>query len=346
MQQGAISGDGHGTNKCSCEHCGLEKHERSKCPARHTKCLKCRQPGHWSKVCRFKKTMKSIIHHEPEEGSAEGIEDRRKVAQGYFLGSLQSSKDQVHQWTVNVYVLELNVSVPFLIDTGADIICMPINILPKSKLKDIFPSSELISGLDGKTKKLKVFGKINVQLVYRDIVYSTLVYVLYGLKLSILGRPGIVNLEVLKFPSNKEHGVMNIEISKVKPKLEFPKVFQEIGEFKEEMEIKLKENVKPFVQAAPRIVPLPLLDKLKKKLERLIYLKIIVPVEKYTQWVSPIVVVPKTDNTVRICCDYTQINKSVLRAHFPILKVEFTLAMLKGSKCFSKLDTNSGFLSN
>lgn len=86
-----------------------------------------------------------------------------------------------------------------------------------------------------------------------------------------------------------------------------------------------------------------LLNKLENELQRLVYLKVIVPVEKHTDWVAPIVVVPKSDNSVRICCDYTQLNKCGLRAHFPIPKVEITLAKLKESKYFTKLDTNSGF---
>jgi hypothetical protein len=52
--------------------------------------------------------------------------------------------------------------------------------------------------------------------------------------------------------------------------------------------------------------------------------------------------VPK-GNDIRLCCDYTRLNKSVLRPHFPIPKVESTLARLKDSKFFSKLDASSGF---
>jgi hypothetical protein len=44
------------------------------------------------------------------------------------------------------------------------------------------------------------------------------------------------------------------------------------------------------------------------------------------------VVIPKKDTgQIRICGDFTQLNKSVKRAHFPIPKVRVTLANLKNS---------------
>jgi transposase InsO family protein len=101
-------------------------------------------------------------------------------------------------------------------------------------------------------------------------------------------------------------------------------------------------DAEPFVQSVPRVVPIALRKPLEKEIDRLLELGVIVPVEEHTSWVAPIVVVPK-GNDIRLCCDYTRLNKSVLRPHFPIPKVESTLARLKDSKFFSKLDASSGF---
>lgn len=60
-----------------------------------------------------------------------------------------------------------------------------------------------------------------------------------------------------------------------------------------------------------------------------------------TDWVSPIVGIQK-NSELRICVDYTKLNKAVKRSHFPIGTVEMILAQLKGSKYFTKLDPNSG----
>ena len=55
------------------------------------------------------------------------------------------------------------------------------------------------------------------------------------------------------------------------------------------------------------------------------------------------VVVPKPNNTVRICVDLTHLNKNVCRERHPLPAVEQMLAQLAGARVFSKLDANSGF---
>ena len=54
------------------------------------------------------------------------------------------------------------------------------------------------------------------------------------------------------------------------------------------------------------------------------------------------VVVPKQDDTVRICVNLKPLNAHVLRETHPLPKVDKVLAQLAGAKIFSKLDTNSG----
>ena len=41
----------------TCYFCGLSKHLRVSCPARDTRCHKCRKLGHFSKVCKSSKTL-------------------------------------------------------------------------------------------------------------------------------------------------------------------------------------------------------------------------------------------------------------------------------------------------
>ena len=55
------------------------------------------------------------------------------------------------------------------------------------------------------------------------------------------------------------------------------------------------------------------------------------------------VVVPKKNNTVRICVDLTKLNKCVKRERHPLPAVEQVLAQLAEASVFSKLDANSGF---
>ena len=55
------------------------------------------------------------------------------------------------------------------------------------------------------------------------------------------------------------------------------------------------------------------------------------------------VVVPKPGNQVRICGDFVQLNKAVLREVYPMPTTEETLAKLSGANFVTKLDANAGF---
>ena len=110
-----------------------------------------------------------------------------------------------------------------------------------------------------------------------------------------------------------------------------------------EYEIRLKDEVQPFVLHTPRRIPLPLLPKVKEELRRMQELGVISPVTEPTDWCAGMVVVPKSDGRVRICVDLTRLNKNVQRERHIIPSVEHTLAQLGGAKVLSKLDANSGF---
>jgi len=57
------------------------------------------------------------------------------------------------------------------------------------------------------------------------------------------------------------------------------------------------------------------------------------------------VVVPKTgQNKVRICTDYTELNKHILREFHPMATVDSSFAQLGQGQIFSKIDANSEFL--
>ena len=93
----------------------------------------------------------------------------------------------------------------------------------------------------------------------------------------------------------------------------------------------------------PRRVALPLLPKVKAKLEQLETQGVISKVDRPTDWCAPIVVVPKSSGDIRLCVDLTQHNEHVKRERLVLPAVDDVLAQLSGAKVFSKLDANSGF---
>ena len=70
---------------------------------------------------------------------------------------------------------------------------------------------------------------------------------------------------------------------------------------------------------------------------------IIEKVVKPTAWVAGMVVVPKPNGSVRICVDYRQLNKSILRERFIMPSVDEILMKVENAKYFSKIDCRSGY---
>ncbi len=85
------------------------------------------------------------------------------------------------------------------------------------------------------------------------------------------------------------------------------------------------------------------MPKVKKELDQLETLRVIKRVTEPTEWCAPIVVVPKPNDKVRICVDYTHSNQAVKWERHQLPTVESVLAQMAGATVFSKLDANCGF---
>lgn len=103
-----------------------------------------------------------------------------------------------------------------------------------------------------------------------------------------------------------------------------------------------KEDVASVVQPLRR-PPFNLRDKIEKKLDDLESMDIIEKVKSPAQWVSPVVVVPKTNGEVRLCVDMRQANCAVERERYPIPTIDEVLQDMNNSKVFSKLDLRWGY---
>lgn len=88
----------------------------------------------------------------------------------------------------------------------------------------------------------------------------------------------------------------------------------------------------------PYTVPFGSRDAVDKELDRLVKEKILTPV-RYSQWASPIVVVPKSDGSIRMCVDCkVTINKFVTAEHYPIPVIDDIFASIAGNKVFCVID--------
>ena len=109
-----------------------------------------------------------------------------------------------------------------------------------------------------------------------------------------------------------------------------------------QVQLSVNPEVKPVAQPVRR-TPFGLRDKVEAKIQDLLDLDIIEPVEKPTPWVSPIVVVPKPNGDIRITVDMRRVNEAVLRERHPIPTVEELLQDMAESRVFTKLDLKMGY---
>lgn len=301
-------------NRTRCRWCGRDTHPRTSCPARSKVCTNCHKKGHFSEVC-LSKRVDFVEAPGPNVG---------------FLGIVTSP--QVNSWEVDVLIQ--SEPVRFKIDTGADETVIPPAVFNKLEPQPLLQNPpRQLRGPDGKA--LAIQGVVRLAMSYKDRVSEQNIYVLQDVTIPLLGKPAIEGLQLLS-PINRIETTVN-------PKVDFPSLFTGLGTFPGEYHLQLQENAKPFALSSPRRVPIPLYEKTKQELQRMEDIGVISPVSDPTEWCAPMVIVPKRTGAVRICVDFTELNRYVLREWHPIPSVEHTLGLLQGAKIFSKLDANSGF---
>ena len=99
-------------------------------------------------------------------------------------------------------------------------------------------------------------------------------------------------------------------------------------------------TTKPIKQA-PRRTPLAFQGRDREALEKMLERGTIR--ESTSPWASPVVLVPKKDNSVRVCIDYRKINENTKKDAFPLPKISDCLDAVSGSAYFSTLDLTSGY---
>ncbi|XP_045779560.1 uncharacterized protein LOC123877097 [Maniola jurtina] len=106
--------------------------------------------------------------------------------------------------------------------------------------------------------------------------------------------------------------------------------------------LKLQDNAVPCVDP-PRKVPFGLYSKLKEELDRMSEMNVIEKVTHPTEWVNSVVVTVKKSGQLRICLDPRNLNKYIIREHYPLKSIDEIRSILKGASYFSHLDAFSGF---
>lgn len=101
------------------------------------------------------------------------------------------------------------------------------------------------------------------------------------------------------------------------------------------MTLEVNEGVKP-VRMPARKVTLAIKDKLKQE-------EIIKPVNTPTDWISSLVVAPKSNGRIQLCIDPRPLNQALKRNHYPTPLNDDKRPDLGKARIFSVVDARDGF---
>ena len=318
-----VSNEHRGGEKRKCSRCGREHGANGRCPAQNAVCFGCKRKGHFRSMCR----SNSISEMTPDTEEAESCEG------AVYLGTIEGERQP--SWLVNICVGSSELT--FKLDTGAEVTAISENAFRELKGVQYEAPAKKLYGPSH--EPLSVVGQFIAEFKYKERFSKQTVFVVKGLKDNLLGLPAIRALNLI-VRVNAVSGSTDVKTAIMEA---YPTLFHGLGTLGDAYEIQLKENAKPFSLYTARSIPIPLRDRVKEELVRMVSIGVISQVDQPTPWCAGIVVAPKRNGDIRICVDLKALNESVLREVYPLPTVDETLAQLTGATVFSKLDANSGF---
>ena len=60
-------------------------------------------------------------------------------------------------------------------------------------------------------------------------------------------------------------------------------------------------------------------------------------------WGAPVLVAKKKDKTLRLCIDYRQLNRVMIKNRYPLPRIDDLFDQLRGARVYSKIDLRTGY---
>ncbi|KAJ8021906.1 hypothetical protein HOLleu_39239 [Holothuria leucospilota] len=332
------------SSSSSCYRCGETGHIAKDCKYKGYKCNNCGKVGHLAKVCRSKHKSSNrptnFVDTDTDDYTNAGpVEDPQDSLGLYTVTSKGRNPFNVTV-TIDGKPLEMEV------DTGASMTIIPEEVYQKQfghvPLQSTSLQFKTYSG-----EKLDVMGEGSVTVQYCQQKASLPLIVA-----KVKGQPPVLGrnwLEVLKLDWNSIFKMSSSQFQNANSELD--KILKEHSElFSKELgtltkfkaKIQVREGSAPKFHKA-RSVPYAQREAVGVELDRLEHEGIISKVD-YSDWAAPIVIVRKTDDTIRICGDYkVTINPCIDVTQYPLPNPQDIYASLAGGTVFSKLDLSQAY---
>jgi transposase InsO family protein len=232
-----------------------------------------------------------------------------------------------------------DVIITFLIDSGS-----PINtvtedvwaeiIRHKVPVRDVKSASECNREFHayGSHTPLKVIARFNSKLKVDHLECEAVFFVIQNAKKSLISKAtgeqmGLlrVGLEILHVKGSNMESIKPFPLLPVKP-----------------ISLHIDSKVIPVKQQYYR-VPAALQDRTTEKLKWMLDADIIEKVNEPVDWISPMLVIPKSNGDIRICIDMRAANKAIKRINHPMPNLDQFRIILNEFKIFSKIDMTSAY---
>lgn len=340
-----------------CHRCGFTGHRQfdEKCPAKGKSCNKCGGLNHFSRKCRStnRKRPRPVIERttqpngEPEtktqmkfESDEPPIkkmksEDKETVK---FVGPVRGTdREYIFHITSpghnanEIKVRIGSVTVTVVIDSGSK-----YNIVD-ARAWEFLKSNGIIVRNQRTTTDINFSAYGNHSLTFVGVFEARIetskakndadFYVFKDYGKILIGYDTAMSLNILKIGESINNVNAGSETGKIKGIV---------------VNIPIDTNVRPVAQPYRRI-PVALEEAVDAKINDLLCSGIIEKVEGPSAWISPVVVVPKANDDLRICIDMRRANEAVLRENHPLPSFEDFLPHLGQAKWFTKLDIKDAF---
>jgi len=344
-------------DKKRCFRCGLTNHTQDNCRYKGAECLKCRKTGHLQSECPSEKCSpkpKQDKQHvrlaqDSEELGTSDSEDGFQASIFTLESKTQHSK--ISAPAVKVPVRIEGVDLQMEVDAGAAASIMNYtDYVRYFKYLALRPVNKTFHAYTG--TPLDIVGQILVNVEYIDQQLTLPLLIVRAEKYAppLLGRAWMTKIRLdwknLFSPSNGQFVVEPDNGERiVRLKERYAEIFKpELGTVKGvTAKLHLKDNVKPDVFQKARPVPYALRPAVEKELKKMEDEGIIEPVE-VSNWATPIVCVPKTDDSVRVCGDYKgTVNPVIETEQFPIPTLQEIGGKVATWKKFTKIDLRSAY---